>query len=32
MRDVAPGFEKALDRDTLLEMLAVVPSVEVSFV
>ena len=28
MRDIAPRFEKALDGDALLEMLAIVPAVE----
>ena len=32
MRDVAPGFEEAIDRDALFEMFAVVPSVEFGLV
>ena len=32
MRDIAPGFQKAVDRDALLEMLAVVPPVEFGLV
>jgi hypothetical protein len=32
MRDVAPGFKKAVDRDAFEQMLAVVPSIELGFV
>ena len=32
MRDIAPGFEEAVDRDPLFQMLAVVPSVEFGLV
>ncbi len=32
MRDVAPCFEEAVDRDALIEMFAVVPAVEIGFV
>ena len=32
MGDVAPGLEKAVDRDAFFEMLAVVPAVEIGFI
>jgi hypothetical protein len=32
MRHIAPRFEEAVDGDALLQMLAVVPAIEVGFV
>jgi hypothetical protein len=28
MRDIAPGFDEAIDRDAFLQMLAVVPALK----